>query len=259
MKLNTRLNSESGFSLIELMLVIGLIGLISALAFSRFLSANDTGAGERALQQINSRIQQRRDEAIRLNGLRAATSLENEVAPLVEMDLSDLSTTASLIINGTDADGDGRDDDTGETLTRLRSGNWQYSYRNDALDLPAGWSVVADDDRSLPIIGNGAGHGQGANVTRLGFDANGRTFGYVNGGWQRFPTGASPDENSAENPPFWATYVARTDSLGTKNLIAVAVAVYPSGQTEKFHFDGYVWRGWRGRVIQPSADTIITR
>lgn len=229
---------QSGFSLIELLIVIIIIGLIASFAFSRFLSVQDAGAGERVIQTVAAKIGQRRDEAIRLNGLNAATSLENEIAPLVVIDFSDSEATASLITDGTDADGDGRDDATGARITRLQNNVWQYSYRPDAIEFPGDWAVST----SIAPVGNGS-DGRGVPVTRIGFDGAGRAYGYAKGAWQKYPSGSSEDTASTQNTPFWAVYAG-------SGQYAVAVAVYPSGQTEKFRFDGVSWRGWRARIAE---------
>lgn len=238
---------QSGFTLVELLVVIIIIGLIASFAFSRFLSSQDAGAGERVVSSVASKIQQRRDEAVRLNGLNAATSLEFQTAPLVTIDFARSETTRSLIIDGTDADGDGRDDATNTSLTRLQNNDWIYSYRSDALQLPRNWTVTDPAGRSSSVvgsIGNGS-DGRGVPVTRVGFDGRGRAYGFVSGAWQKYPTSSSASSSSAtgaQNTPFWAVYI------GGDAQSAVAVAIYPSGQTEKFRFDGSLWRGWRGRL-----------
>lgn len=226
---------HSGFSLIELLFVITLIGLIATLSFSRYLKQADTAAGERVLEQIASRLQLRRNEAIRLNGNRAATSLETETAPPVEINLTSLSTTASLIIDGTDIDNDGIDDETGTALTRLEDGNWQYAYRADPLSLPNGW-VIGTPPENVGLIGGGA-TGRGIATTRIGFDGDGQAYGSTGTELEQFPPGATLDDQLA---PFWAIYM----SNGSGNI---AIALYPSGTIEKFRFDGTVWRGWRGQ------------
>lgn len=238
--------AQNGFSLIELIIVIGLVCLISALAYSHLLSKTDSAAGERALESVAERVAMRRDEAIRLNGLQSATSLESEIAPLVEIDFSDLNSTASLIINGRDNDNDHYDDDTGEMLTFLESDGWKYSYRKDSLELPDSWHVVSEKEMPVKLIGGG-GNGQGVPVTKVGFDADGRAYGYnAEGIWEKYPSGSSTDESYS---PFWTIYIVRSSSNKKSEAQAVAVAVYPSGQIEKFRYDGSVWRGWRGRAI----------
>lgn len=234
-------NTEKGFSLIELLFVIVVVAFIASFAFSRFLSTReDAGSGERTLEQVASRIQMRRTEAIRLNGLRVATSIETETAPLVEINFADLATTASLVIDGTDADDDGLDDASGESLTRLVGNYWQYAYRADALAPATEWNINEQENSNLIASGSG---GRGIPVTRIGFDGDGRAYGYLDGTWRDFPTGALMDE---QKPPFWAVYMSK----GEQGNIAVAVAVYPSGSIEKFRFDGNTWRGWRGRETE---------
>jgi prepilin-type N-terminal cleavage/methylation domain-containing protein len=244
-------SSEKGFSLLELLLVMIITSFILALVYIKFRPDMDSGDGERAIEAIAQKLAMRRDEAIRLNGLSAATSLENETAPLVVIDFDDLQTTASLAINGDDADGDHHDDVTGEMLTYLKGGDWKFSYRNDALKLPDTWKIVRDGEMNVKPI-RIKDQERGVAVTKIAFDADGRVYGYYNGAWQRFPTVAASDEQSGDQgaSPFWAVYLQHTDSKYTDGTLCVAVAIYPSGQIEKFRFDGSTWRGWRGRTVE---------
>lgn len=235
---------QSGFSLIELLIVIIIIGLIASFAFSRFLSVQDAGSGERAVSAVAAKIGQRRDEAVRLNGLTVSTSLESQTAPLVTIDFGDLPTTASLFIDGTDANRDGIDDDTLAPLTRLQSNNWSYAYRPDRLQLPGSWTILQNPPTTVGNISDG----RGVPVTRVGFDGDGRAYGYVSGVWQKYPALSSSSSPAAallgeQNTPFWAVYIGSREN-------AVAVAIYPSGQTEKFRFDGSLWRGWRASLAR---------
>lgn len=236
--------NEKGFSLLELLLVMIISCVILALVYVKFRPQFDSGSAEKAIEAVAERIAERRDEAIRLNGLAATTSLETQVAPLVEIDFQDPSTTASLIINGDDTSGDHLDDDTGEMLTYLNGNVWQYSYRNNALNLPSSWNIVSDGNLNVkPIFGKG----RGTLVTRIGFDATGHVYGFHNGDWEKYPADSSTEQQS---PPFWAIYLESSGSNKNTETLAVAIAVYPSGQIEKFRFDGSKWRGWRGRTIE---------
>ena len=252
---NIRNSNQSGFSLIEMVLVVAIISLVCALAFSRLLGGNDGGGGERVIADAAVRITERRDEAVRLNGNLARTSLEEQTAPLVVVDFAGANAGASLIIDGVDADGDHRDDDSGDLLTHLENNDWIYSYRNDALKLPTGWSVLTTNRVArVKLIGNGK-NGQGALVTRIGFDAAGRAYGFERDEWQRFPIGTEPS-GSADTSPFWAVYFVNsteTPNRQTRVRSMVAIAVYPSGHTEKFRFDGENWLGFRSRNLDGSA------
>ena len=241
---NSPKTAEHGFSLLELLLVICISSVIVALVYIKFRPDFDSGSGERTIEAVADKVAMRRDEAVRLNGLAAATSLETLVAPLVEIDFSDLSTTRSLIINGDDVDGDHYDDDTGDLLTHLSGNAWQFSYRNDALKLPSSWHVVESGSMTAEIIN---GNGRGTPVTKIGFDAEGRVYGFIDGNWQKYPADSSTEQ---ENPPFWAIYLENSGAGRNAETLVVAVAVYPSGQIEKFRFDGSRWRGWRGRTIE---------
>lgn len=239
--------NQKGFSLIELILVILLIALIAAMAFSRFLSTSDAGAGEINLQEVVSKINQRRDEAIRLNGNRASTSLEREVAPLVEIDFNDLTTTGSLVIDGKDANGDHYDDETGALLTHVAGGRWVYSRKSDPAEIAGGWRILTSEEEiPVGLIGQ---NGQGDAVTKIGFDGDGRAYGWQDGSWQKFPATRNKKSPGSDTPSmFWAVYLVKDDNR-SKSPQAVAIAVYPSGQTEKFRYDGGAWLGFRARGI----------
>lgn len=244
---NTPAIHEKGFSLLELLLVIVISSVIAATVYIKFRPDFDSGSAERTIEAVAEKVAGRRDEAIRLNGLAAAaTSLEAQVAPLVEIDFLDPATTASLIIDGDDGNSDYFDDDTGEFLTHLNGSGWKYSYRGDALKLPAAWRVVAKSDMSVAPIND---RGRGVPVTRIGFDAAGHVYGYADDTWQKYPADSSTEQQYS---PFWTIYLEGSgrDQNAPALAVAVAVAVHPSGQIEKFRFDGSRWRGWRGRTIE---------
>jgi prepilin-type N-terminal cleavage/methylation domain-containing protein len=236
--------NQKGFSLLELLLVMIISCVILAMVYIKFRPDFDSGSAEKAIETVAEKVAGRRDEAIRLNGLAAATSLETEVAPLVEIDFSDPETTASLIINGDDTNGDHLDDDTGEVLTYLSGNVWQYSYRDDPMKLPSSWNIVPEGNLTVQPI---YGRGRGTLVTRIGFDATGHVYGFHNGAWQKYPADSSTNQQES---PFWAIYLERSGAGQNQETLAVAIAVYPSGQIEKFRFDGSKWRGWRGRTIE---------
>lgn len=235
--------SENGYSLVELLLVIALVSLIAGLAFSRFLGLSEGGA-ETNLQNLSAVVNQKRDEAIRLNGNVAPTSLEFQIAPLVELDFADPETTKTLIVEGLDRNGDYLDDETGELLTHVEGGGWIYSRRDDARRLTNGWEVVADEG-SLPVPPIAA-NGRGELVTKIGFDGEGRVFGWQKEEWRKFPLSFNEKKNSPDLY-FWAVYLK---SANETNREVIALAVYPTGQTEKYRFDGEIWQGYRQRVVR---------
>lgn len=246
----------NGFTLIETVLTITIVAMIAVLAYSTLWGKDETAGAEKTLGDAAGRIAQKRDEAIRLNGQKAATSFNNFIAPLVEVDFGSLETTASLIIDGTDNDGDQQDDYTEEYLTHLRDNRWVYSYRNDALELSAEWEVYLPDSSRMPVPLISKGHnGCGAAVNKIGMDDQGRIYAFEQGEWRKFPVGAPLDLGNSATSPFWAIYFIKKQNrsgIGTARSsigAAVAIAVYPSGQIEKFRFNGERWSGYKGRTV----------
>lgn len=229
-----------------MLVVISIIGVFVAWGLSRFFGGSDSGAGERNLQSVTETIKQKRDEAVRLNGNRMQTSLESEVAPILTVDFDDFSTTASLVVSGLDEDRDNYDDETRTLLTHVERGNWVYSYRNDEIKMIGNWKVVTNPGEldTGPITDSG----QGDLVTKIGFDGDGRAYGWQNDAWQKFPINLDQKKDSHDDSfsSFWAIYLVNESNKNS----AIAIAVYPSGQTEKFRYDGTSWLGFRSRNIQ---------
>lgn len=252
--------NESGFSLIEMLCVLFIISIISAIAVSRiYTGSNEVGGGERVLDEATARLTERRADAVRLNGDdRRSNLLQFQAAPL-PIDFSDLTTTASLRTDGTDEDKDCVDDFTGKKMTCLQiggnRGEWILQLNEDALRLPDGWQVYVGGRGSLvPPIGDGR-NGRGVPATAIGFDATGKAMakevGYDE--WVKMPTGSVASENpSANEVPFWAIYFLVPGSSRGSVKAAVAVAVHPSGLIEKFRYDDKdgAWIGFKNRVVK---------
>lgn len=245
---------EKGFSLIELMIVLFIVILVSALTFSKFYgSATDIGGAEKILEETSARIVERRSDAVRLNGEDRRLALQQLTVSPLPMDFTNLNTTASLKIEGTDSDGNCVDDLTNKNLTCFSvSGGtaaWQLSYHQDEIKLPRGWQVITSRDSlgSLPLIGNGT-NGRGVIVTKIGFDGKGKALALELGSsvWKTMPTGANVSETpSANNAPFWAIYFAVLENTpgGNSQVKAmIAIAIHPSGMIERFRYDN----GWIG-------------
>lgn len=244
---------EHGYSLIELLVVIALIGVVSAVAYAYLNGRQDrAGGAERALRDVARCLQERRTAAIRLRQLRAATSLERFTSPPIELNLRAAESTRPLLTDGVDADGDGRDDNTGASLTVLLPpasggvGTWQYAYSGAALTLPTGWRVARSGDDlgpGIPLIAGG-GAGRGEPVTQLGFDDRGAALAAnAAGGFDKLPAGAIAGSATASAAPFWAVYVVNDQGA------AVAVAVHPTGALELWHWDGTQWSGFGRRTL----------
>lgn len=274
-KLNTSQTlSESGFSLIEMMLVVIVAVIVTTMAMTGFYggSANTSGA-EGLLENAAGRLVERRAAAVRLNGEDRRSKLQTFTALPLPIDFSDLSTTATLRINGTDDDADCLDDVTGQPLTCLEindgnQGEWAAVYNDDPLKMPDGWQIAGSTGQlnKIPLIGGGA-NGRGVIATKIGFDATGKALAVETAvsGWQKFPTGSiQSDVPSAENAPFWAIYFVsapKSKILIGKNAVvasAVALAVHPSGLIEKFRYDGSQWIGFQNRTLGGGGGTNLS-
>lgn len=258
----SRAHREAGFTLIELLIVMAVIGILVGYAISRNAgNAASTGGGDRALEEVERRLSERHDAAIRLNQITAPTSLENYTAPPVDIDFGNPSTTVPLMTEGVDANSDGLDDNTGTAITRLNSTgsggslvSWRYSYENSPqLSLPTGWQIATSQSQlgSIPLIGGGTS-GRGVLATQIGFDGKGRA--YVRDGtgqWSSLPSGSDASSSSVQSAPFWVVYVVFPSGTqsGSTPLAAAAISIHPTGQLERWRWDGSQWKGFRRRTL----------
>lgn len=251
---------EQGFSLIELMVVIAIIILISSITVHRLYSSSlEVGGAERLLDEVASRISERRAEARRLNGDDRRVDLESFTVEPLPIDFSDLSWTGSLNTEGADSDGNCEDDHTGRDLTCLivsgERAEWRLAFNDDALKLPTGWQVARNSRViRVPLIGNGM-NGRGVLASAFGFDADGKAYAKEFGSneWKNIPTGALKSEQpTANDAPFWAIYFVVSGGVirGSEPNALVAVAVHPSGLVEKFRYDNGEWIGFKNRTVK---------
>lgn len=242
---------HAGFTLIELLVVVVLVMILAAIVVPRgFFGSHSSHGGEQLMNDIYERLYERRKAVQRLNSGSQLSSFQTAPAPPLEFNFEDLSTTASIVTEGVDNNHDGYDDETGDKLTFLRTGagnsmQWDIAYRGDAIKIPADWKLARTPSElgAIPLIAGGI-KGRGVLVTRIGFDGTGRAFHRNQSGvWEKQPPASAATKASYENA-FWAIYFVRP---GTANT-ALAIAVYPSGNSERFYYDGTQWRGYSDRL-----------
>jgi prepilin-type N-terminal cleavage/methylation domain-containing protein len=258
-------NSQSGYTLIETVVVLIIVSFLAAIFVSQvYMKKTEAGGGERVIAEVVSALQSKKNEARRLSGNDRRLDLTNQISYPVEIDFNNLSTTASLRVDGTDEDGDCRDDVTGMQLTCLTQLGesepfvWKYSYLDDALKLPANWNLVKSPKQlgPVPLIFDGE-NGRGVMASKIGFTPQGRAvaFNPVTGQWDDYPEGSVASEHpSLEESPFWAIYFNETGqeiSLGRGRMVSsptIAIAVHPTGLIERFRYDPQVgWIGYNNR------------
>ena len=248
--------SQIGFSLIELIIVLGLISVLAAIFFSLFSADEiDPNGAERFLAQAVLKIESRQADARRMSGEMRGRNLERagKVPPL-EIDFARSAALADLRIEGVDENGDCTDDETYEKLTCLKKefpgGNtvWSYAYTNNSLKIPEE-IIVAKKTEDLGGISLIADHGRGVLVTKIGFDRAGKGYGFEGDTFKSVPSG-SPESYAAspapDQSPFWAIYFY---SEKDENF-AAAIAVYPGGNAEVFRFSDGAWLGFKNRQIK---------
>jgi prepilin-type N-terminal cleavage/methylation domain-containing protein len=252
---------ERGFSLLELLIVIVIIGIVAGLAFnSRLVRPDAAFGGPRAVGEVTKRLLERQTAAVRLNPKRGDNTLDGFTMPPVEIDFAAPATTRALVTDGVDEDGDGRDDNSGEALTKAVApanagtpgavGTWSYAYAGKDLSLPTGWRIAtsAADLGSIQLIASGQA-GRGVLATRFGFDERGRALasstpaGTLSATPPGSPTGAAALAAGPAAAPFWALYL-----VGPGGNSAAAVVVHPTGALESWRWNGTTWEGFGHRT-----------
>lgn len=213
-----------------MMIVIVIIGILATVVF--YGIKDKSGNVKKVMTAVIQTLQERKSSAIRLNQANSE-GIANQ-SPLM-IDFANPETTATLRIEGIDADRDGRDDNSGYALTRWNDSQsrWDLAYEGKQLDLPDGWSVIvsSDDLGKTPEI-------PGSQLTTsIEFDESGRPAA--------IPSGASGKRKGTE-APFWAVYFSDGE---VKRPTVVAVAIHGSGLFERWTFDRDTgtWLGNGGR------------
>ena len=258
-------SDQKGFSLIELLIVVIIIGIIALIYVGSSLRGDEAGGAEALLNVVHSRITERRSDAARLSVSKPIRFPDNYlqkqvITPPLSINFAEPATTAPLQTNsGNDADEDAIDDTTGQpytawfmSMTTVIGSNgqpeqkivadWYYGYSGEPVTLPSGWRLAQTaGELPVPLISN-AQHGKGELITKIGFDGSGRAYAFYTDKWLN----VSPLADSAQmtDAPFWAIYFYLPNATA-----AVAVAVHPSGLIENFRWDGAAWRGFENRTI----------
>jgi prepilin-type N-terminal cleavage/methylation domain-containing protein len=259
----SRRRRERGYTLIELLLALAIVVLLAAFAaFAGRTRADQQGEGERVLADITRVVTTRQAQVRQLNlkSLTGGTSLEAPIkdASALDVDFASPDTTRDVIVSGVDANGDHIDDYTGQQLAYNDSGTLRVGFAGQPLSMPTGWSVArtSDDLHGIPMIGGGLR--QRGRVARcVSFGIDGSTFPRGQdpsqaakcGGDDASRAGSRTDAPAAGESPFLAVYAIFTPRGSTSATGAVALAIYPSGYTEPFRWDGSAWRGYNSRTL----------
>jgi hypothetical protein len=252
----------------ELLVTVAVVLLVVAAgaSFMSHSSPDQQAAGERVLTDLRRVVTTRQAQARQLNTASrvGGTSLEAGVNNFdIKVDFAQLATTRTLALDGVDADGNGLDDNTGQQLARFIGANFVPAYASDPMRLPSGWSFAftPEEMRGIPMIAGGTGQ-RGRPAQCVVFTPDGSTLPYGRNSAQPANCGSGGDTAvvsgtsrsnylSPSTSPFLAVYVVLAPGGSAQAESAVALAVYPSGYTEGFRWDGSKWVGYNGRVIAP--------
>ena len=215
---------QTGFSLIELLIVCAIISLLTAISVASFANRDQAG---RLQADVAARIRERRAAAVRINALTEPTFLENFRQPAIEIDFTNLATTAPLVVEGPERTTFAPPSDAGGV------GQWNFVYQGRPLQIPAGWRIATGPSDLSPI----SLIPLGTLVTTFSFTADGR-----------LEASSLPPYTSNTNPnnenPFPTIYL-------TNGITARAVAVHPAGLVELWNYDEAtrVWTGFANRQV----------
>lgn len=237
-------NSEAGYTLVQVIISVLVIILVAAVVVP---SLQGRGGRQELIELVAAQVKGRRAEARRLAPLTASTAQENFTQPPLVLDFTSPAKTAPLRVDGTDANGDFKDDQTGLNLTRYDQATrkWSYAYDGAPLSPPRGWHLAAEASALPggigPITSDG-GQTLGIPVSAVGFDASGEAWGDRDGDGEpesapRFLSAAAAANSEA---PFWAIYF-------TEGETAAAVAVHATGLVEAWTYTSNGWRGKNNR------------
>lgn len=223
----TSRSPEAGFSLIELVLVCAIVSVVAAISVATFANRDQAG---RFQADVAARIRERRASAVRINALTEPTLLENFRQPPIGIDFTNLPTTASLVVEGTERTTFATPSNPGGI------GQWNFVYQGRQLQIPAGWRIAngASDLSPISLIP------LGTPTTSFNFTVDGK-----------LDPGSLPTYTSNTNPnnenPFPTIYL-------TNGTTARAVAVHPAGLVELWNYDEatQTWTGFGNRQIAES-------
>lgn len=243
---HSRRNGTSGFSLIELLIVISLITIIAALLVPRLYGRNDQ---QLVQTQIVYRLRERREAARHLAPKTSQDSTLGYTQPPLLIDFKTPDTTRPLRIEGTDTNSDTVDDDTGLPLTRFDAGTgqWSYAYEGTPLALPRNWNVVNPTNPIRTEVsaqteeGVTYGNVKGVPAYAIGFDTQGRPWADTDGNGSLDATPESLSSGTSGEAKFWTIYASNGSNT-------IGIAVHGTGLIEVWRFADGAWKGWRNRT-----------
>lgn len=229
----TSRSPEAGFSLIELVLVCAIVSIVAAISLATFANRDQAA---RFQADVAARIRERRASAIRINAVTEPTLLENFRQPPIGIDFTNLATTASLVVEGTERTTFAAPSNPGGI------GQWNFVYQGRQLLIPAGWRIAtgASDLSPISLIA------LGTPTTSFSFAADGKLSPVS------LPPYTSNINPNNENP-FPTIYL-------TNGTTARAVAVHPAGLVELWNYDEATqkWTGFGNRQVTESPIALPT-
>lgn len=246
-----------------MMVTIGVLVILAATGYM-FVSrsrTNTQAAGERILSELQRIVQYRHAQTRQLNTATrvGGTSLEQGVTVYdIKLDFGQLDTTRTLVLDGVDANNDGRDDFTGQDMATWSGTQFQPKWTGSQIQLPSGWRFALSQSEmaGIPLIAGGQGT-RGIPARCVSFGINGSIYPAIENTSTRqcsttdgFAfTATRAAYFSRDQSPFYAIYAVFVPSGSSVATAAVALAVYQSGYTETFRWDGSNWVGYNARVV----------